>query len=1132
MKRIPLNQGDKIKLNNREYTIDTVIGDGATCIVYSAYYEDNLGLPHRVNIKECYPYNADIVRYGNTLVWKSDAERVHNLSAFSTAYKKLMSTQKGNFVVHAFNIDKYNETLYIVMDANDGVTFDNDNTDNLVDILKTVKLLSYVVGEYHKSGYLHLDIKPSNFLVYPRPSDHTILFDMDTITPIEDIKSGKVKVCCYSEDWAAPEQKQGKVSKLCPATDIYAIGAVLFEKVMDRQVECGDSCLFAEWDFDGDLFEDVNPKIKRLLSNIFRKTLSANIKRRYQSADALIKNLDEAIKVASCDVYLKGDDICCSGCFFGRETELALIKNHFDSKKKAVFLHGFGGIGKTEIARRYAELNSKSYYTVLFIKYNGNDTLQEIINDIDIVNFDTDDGKEKWRKLRSLLDEHTLVIVDNFDVEIGVDNGLKALFETKAHILIATRTDFNSVYNGDKYAYIEIKELVTNELEQVFVANAKITAFTDKDRVILKKIFKLIGNHTYATELLAKQMWYSGWSIEELYQKVKSGFASFENTENISVNKDERFNSNDNSFNILRTVYNISSLTEGQKQVLRDMVILDCVKVTRAVYREIALMPMDAYRTEKTLNTIEIHKIQLADDIYAKMPDKSLNSFNQLVDLGLVLNYGEHFTLHSIIKELAFLELKPSLINCPAIHNYIFRKIERLDYLEDATMVDQDEATDICKFISSIFMVIDLTVYEHLELVLRWLYLLYDGVNSFNVSGVFCNSMKHIELFTRLENTVSVFNKETQFKVLYIIFKAYINEYDYVYFGTEENINKRTNLIDSMIINYFLKALDASENDRKKLEDIYFEISASANTFEHAAPKELVLTAYTKHPKLLSLDINSKEYYGFELTAEEILIKKQQEQESVEELKSMAEVHNENTYDRFDEEELLVEGFRNSKNKVAFAENVATNLKYDTIDRCEFLYAFIDELLCKEVFLDNNKWCEFEKILITLHRIIDNIEKWDQNYSGYLKDILAYQAVYVLCNRSNEFDDYMEQVLDIDFFYMDSPLCREYLFSTSLYQVYRWCKKMGKGYAVLPYFVKIIKSELSDRDEFDEDTLRDIYGHLTAIQEYAEEAIEETKDDPLLIEIHNNCISTYESLTSLKNKAINKIKMDFRKEKS
>lgn len=51
MVRTPLKQGEIIQLNNRQYTIDKVIGDGATCIVYSAYYSDSSGHPHHVNIK-------------------------------------------------------------------------------------------------------------------------------------------------------------------------------------------------------------------------------------------------------------------------------------------------------------------------------------------------------------------------------------------------------------------------------------------------------------------------------------------------------------------------------------------------------------------------------------------------------------------------------------------------------------------------------------------------------------------------------------------------------------------------------------------------------------------------------------------------------------------------------------------------------------------------------------------------------------------------------------------------------------------------------------------------------------------------------------------------------------------------
>ena len=41
MKRLPLEAGTTIKLNSINYIVDTVIGDGATCIVYKAHYLDN-----------------------------------------------------------------------------------------------------------------------------------------------------------------------------------------------------------------------------------------------------------------------------------------------------------------------------------------------------------------------------------------------------------------------------------------------------------------------------------------------------------------------------------------------------------------------------------------------------------------------------------------------------------------------------------------------------------------------------------------------------------------------------------------------------------------------------------------------------------------------------------------------------------------------------------------------------------------------------------------------------------------------------------------------------------------------------------------------------------------------------------
>ena len=64
------------------------------------------------------------------------------------------------------------------------------------------------VKNHHDNGYLHLDIKPGNFLVIPETRQLVKLFDLDTVIPKKEVATAK---CIpYSENWAAPEQLQGQ----------------------------------------------------------------------------------------------------------------------------------------------------------------------------------------------------------------------------------------------------------------------------------------------------------------------------------------------------------------------------------------------------------------------------------------------------------------------------------------------------------------------------------------------------------------------------------------------------------------------------------------------------------------------------------------------------------------------------------------------------------------------------------------------------------------------------------------------------------------------------------------------------------------------------------------------------------
>ena len=422
MKRTPLLIGSTIQAKGRSsytYIIDRVIGDGASSIVYEAHYIDRAYGRHDVRLKECYPYASDIQRIGTELVWVDTEAATNDKTAFITAYHKLLdfqnTTKLRNSTTHIFDLCEANGTLYSVMDVNEGQTFEQDNSGKLSDILKTTLALARVVEKYHNNGYLHLDIKPSNFLVIPETRELVILFDVDSVMSMEDIASGRVKCVSYSKGWAAPEQMQGRIDKLCPATDIYAIGAILFQKVMGRAVENEDIGIFADWDFDGELFDDVNPAIKRFLREIFKKTLAANIKRRYQTANELISALDEARKVAEQDVYLVNEDVFSEITFVGREKDLANMHDLFNNGTKAIFLHGFGGVGKTALARRFAELYATDYDCVQFHRYTKD--LATIIKD-HMVNVDSDDQNSHRKQLGKICDNtKALILIDNFDVE-------------------------------------------------------------------------------------------------------------------------------------------------------------------------------------------------------------------------------------------------------------------------------------------------------------------------------------------------------------------------------------------------------------------------------------------------------------------------------------------------------------------------------------------------------------------------------------------------------------------------------------------------------------------------------------------------------------------------------------------
>jgi eukaryotic-like serine/threonine-protein kinase len=162
---------------------------------------------------------------------------------------------------------------------------------------KLVHLLVHAARavEYaHGRGVLHLDIKPGNIMLDFELQPHLIDFGMGRISKGAARKSSARHVC-GTPGYMAPEQAVGEDSLLTPATDVYGLGAVLYE-IITGQVVFGalsrSEALLQLKTRKPRRPSQLNPEVDRQLEMICLKSLENKPEMRYQSAQAFADELE------------------------------------------------------------------------------------------------------------------------------------------------------------------------------------------------------------------------------------------------------------------------------------------------------------------------------------------------------------------------------------------------------------------------------------------------------------------------------------------------------------------------------------------------------------------------------------------------------------------------------------------------------------------------------------------------------------------------------------------------------------------------------------------------------------------------------------------------------------------------
>jgi len=287
-----------------------------------------------------------------------------------------------------------------------------------------IRAVTLQVANFHDNGYLYLDLKPQNVMLYPETPEMVMLFDFDSSVRMGEIQPEHLSC---TDSWAAPELLQRKLRDISESTDIYGIGALFMYLLFHRQPNVSDRRNRAGWEteFDNSFLRSEKPEVRRMVTEIFKNTLAANPKKRFQSCDELLDLIEPYIEEnQNPKPYLKTFLPMGNNYFCGRDKEIreihdALSQDHF------LILHGIGGIGKSELAKHYALSHSEDYDAVIFVRFRKSiiDTVV-LDSNFPIVNCirseDEEDAEYFERKIKVLQDICTprhLIIIDNFDTE-------------------------------------------------------------------------------------------------------------------------------------------------------------------------------------------------------------------------------------------------------------------------------------------------------------------------------------------------------------------------------------------------------------------------------------------------------------------------------------------------------------------------------------------------------------------------------------------------------------------------------------------------------------------------------------------------------------------------------------------
>ena len=265
-----------------DYQLLEVLGHGGMGVVYRAL---QVSLDRPVAVKMIHP--GLFMREAERRRFRAEAEAAARI--------------RHPHIVAIYDVGEHEGQPYFVMELVEGRSLAEVLREGPLDAERAARVASLVaeaIHEAHSLGVLHRDLKPSNLMLDRQDRPRILDFGLAKLATADSDQTGP-GVPLGSPSYMPPEQALGQTERTDARSDVYSLGAVLYEMLTGRPPFRASSTVETlRWVVERAPVSprSIDPRVPRELETICLVALAKERTSRYPSAQAMALDLQRFVR--------------------------------------------------------------------------------------------------------------------------------------------------------------------------------------------------------------------------------------------------------------------------------------------------------------------------------------------------------------------------------------------------------------------------------------------------------------------------------------------------------------------------------------------------------------------------------------------------------------------------------------------------------------------------------------------------------------------------------------------------------------------------------------------------------------------------------------------------------------------